>query len=166
MEVRRFRPADSRECVELFRQLTEAHRVIYHDRTIGSGSPVRAWRAHIRETGAQNTWVAVQDGHVVGLVGLISHRGYGEAEPIVVAKGFRRRGAARLLLQTVIREARHRKWKVLTIKPVARNSVALRTFHALGFQMMGHVELDFPLKGKGWFVPKRGPTIAGRRFQR
>jgi L-amino acid N-acyltransferase YncA len=165
MEVRRYRPADSRECVELFRQLIEAHRLIYHDRTVGSEGPVRAWRAHIQEAGAQKTWVALQDGHVVGLVGLISRRGYGEAEPVVVAKGFRRRGVARRLLQTVIREARHRGWKFLAIKPVARNSVALRTFHALGFQVMGHLELELPLKWKGWFVPKRGPTIAGRRFR-
>jgi GNAT superfamily N-acetyltransferase len=108
--------------------------------------------------------VAIDSGRVVGLVGLIPHRGYGEVDPIVVTKDYRRRRIARKLLQTVVEEAQRRKWKVLTIKPVARNSVALRTFHAMGFRTLVNIELHMALKGSGWFVPRPGPRLAGKAF--
>ena len=164
MQVRRYRPSDARACIELFSQLTEAHRILYHDPTIGSKDPARTFRAHLRETRGGGTWVAVERDQVIGLSGLIAHRGWGEAEPVVVLQGHRRRGVARALVHAVIEEARRRRYRVLTIKPVARNTVALRTFHALGFRTLGHIELDMPLRGPGWFRPIPGPKIVGRRF--
>ena len=164
--MRKYRPSDRLAAVELFRQLTEAHRVIYHDPTIGSKDPARTFRAHLRETRGGGTWVAVHEGRIVGLVGLIPHDGWGEAEPVVTLGGFRRRGVARLLLRRVTAEARRRRYRMLTIKPVSRNASALRTFHALGFRTVGHVELDMRFGGTAKrFRPVRGPLLAGRQFQ-
>ncbi|MDE1819811.1 MAG: GNAT family N-acetyltransferase [Euryarchaeota archaeon] len=166
MEVRAYRPRDAKACVELFHQLTEVHRKLYDDPTIGSKDPARSFRAQLREHGPGNSWVAVHRGRVVGLTGLVPHRGWSLIEPVVVLEGFRRRGVARLLITTVVEEARRRHLDALLIKPVARNTAALRTFHALGFRALGQVELLMPLRGKGWFKPVPGPTLAGRRFQR
>jgi GNAT superfamily N-acetyltransferase len=99
-------------------------------------------------------------------MGLLPHRGYGEVEPVVVARGHRRQGVAYALLSRAIDEARRRNWRRLMIRPVARNAAAIRTFHAIGFTSLGLLELDFwtGKAGKGALVPVPGPRIAGRRF--
>lgn len=165
VEVRRYGPTDAGQCSKLFLQLVEAHRTFYKDPTIGGSDPARSFRTRARGGRARNMWVAVESGRIVGLMGLLLHRGYGEVEPVVVAEFHRRRGVASLLIERAIAEARRRGWKRLTIRPVARNAAALRTFYSLGFRTLGHVELNMWLQEPGPFAPLSGPKVAGRRFE-
>jgi GNAT superfamily N-acetyltransferase len=163
--VRHYRPGDLFAVSQLLEELAQAHRDFYRDPTIGSAAEQRSFRTRMLRNGPANIWVATEGRRVVGVAGLVPHRKYGELDPLVVAAGFRRRGVGQMLVRSVAVEAGRRGWKALTVKPVARNTVAIRTFHALGFRSLGHLELDLALKGTGWFVPQEGPTIAGRRFK-
>lgn len=167
LALRTYLPTDAPACKALFEQLFEAHRRLYNDPSIGRRGPAYELGRLLRRSGARNTWVATRGGRVVGLMGLLPHQRYGEVEPLVVDFRARRRGVARQLLLKALSEARRRRWKYLAVRPVARNAVALRTFHTVGFTFLGQVELNLRLTptGRGALVPVPGPVLAGRRFQ-
>ncbi len=165
--LRTYLPTDAPACKDLFEQLFEAHRHLYDDPSIGRRGPAHELRKLLRRSGARNTWVAIHNRRVIGLMGLLPHRTYGEVEPLVVDRSTRRRGVARELLVQALSEARRRRWTYLALRPVARNAVALRTFHTVGFTFLGQLELNLRLteRGRSALVPVPGPVIAGRRFQ-
>jgi len=165
VSVRRYRPSDYRPAARLFRELSRTHRDFYLMKRGPDPDPDRWFHRHLKKHGPKNLYVAEERGRVVGIVGLIPHRNFGEVEPLVVASARRRRGIAGTLIQTVTQEAKRRRWKTLVVEVVARNPVALRTFHALGFRTLVNLDLQMGLNGPGWFVPRPGPRIASRRFQ-
>ena len=166
IRVRRYTAADSRPVARLFRELSKAHRDLYPGlRVAGSKDPDGWFRRHLRRYGGKSLRVAEEDGRIVGLVGLIPCRGRGEIEPLIVAKRCRKRGIGRLLVQSVVKEARRRRWKGLTVGIAPRNDVAFRTFHALGFRMLTSIDLQMRLRRPVQFPPRPGPLIAGRRFR-
>ena len=163
--VRTYKRTDYDQVARLFRELSRAHRELYRLKTGGKRRPDRWFRNHLRKYGQGSLRVAEEKGRVVGVVGLIAHRGRGEIEPLVVAANNRRRGIGRLLLESVTQEAKRRRWKVLTVGVAPRNNVAIRTFHSLGFRTLVSVDVEMRLQPPFRFVTRPGPRIAGRRFQ-
>jgi ribosomal protein S18 acetylase RimI-like enzyme len=134
--VRPYARADFHQVARLFRELSRTHRELYRLRDGGSGDPDGWFHGHLRKYGPKSLRVAEEKGRVVGVIGLIPHRGRGEIEPFVVAPRYRRRGIGRLLMQAAREEARLRRWKTLTLGLAPRNTVAVRTFHTLGFRTL------------------------------
>lgn len=56
--VRRFRPGDRQACRRLWAELTEWHRRIYGDSSIGGSNPGSHFDVHLKEYGSENIWVA------------------------------------------------------------------------------------------------------------
>ena len=86
-------------------------------------------------------------------------------EPLVVSEPYRGLGIGRQLAEAVIEAARTRGMPQLKVRPVARNEPAIRFFHKLGFDILGHMELfmDFgPAERQIW---KLGERMAGRDFR-
>ncbi len=162
--IRSYRPADLEACRALWVELTEWHREIYASPTIGGDDPGRQFDEHLAEVGPQSLWVAEVDGRVVGLVGLMTRAdGELEVEPAVVSANHRRSGIGRRLTDTVVAAARARGASELNVRPVGRNADAIRFYHALGFDVVGHVELFMDLRDdEGPWRP--GEEIAGRPF--
>jgi GNAT superfamily N-acetyltransferase len=164
--VRAYRPEDRDTCAELWRELTQTHRDLYGDRSIGAGrEPGAYFDEHLRRAGAERVWVAELEGRVVGFASLLlSDRGpVGELEPIVVAPDARGAGVGHALADRVVAAAKEHRLRRLDVRPAARNDPAIRFFHGLGFDSLGQLELMLYLEEpKDWPVRER---IADRDFR-
>ncbi len=154
--IRGYQPGDREQCRGLWRELTDWHREIYDDETIGGEHPENMFDEHLAEFGPERLWVAVRGSEVVGLVGLIVKGREAEVEPIIVSRAQRRRGVGKQLLSKAVSEARSLGVTVLSVKPVARNISALRFFYRRGFKNLGHVELFLDFMEREW---KAGPRF-------
>lgn len=164
--IRLYQPQDLQACRVLWVELTEWHRTIYQSPDIGGSDPGRRFDEHLKRVGPEHLWVAEVREQLVGLAGLILDAEEGELEPLVVSEPYRRQGIGRQLAQVVIAAARARGVDEVKVRPVARNELAIRFFHELGFNILGHIELfmDFSSPdGQGW---EPGEQLAGREFHR
>jgi GNAT superfamily N-acetyltransferase len=162
MEIRSYRDDDHPACRTLWVELTEHHRRIYEAPDIGGDDPGSDFDRHLDRYGGQDLWVAVLDGSIIGLAGLIAADDP-ELEPLIVSDRHRGLGVARALVDRVATEARERGHRMLSVRPVARNASALAAFKALGFGTLGHVELLMELgdSARAW-LPEA--EIRGTRF--
>lgn len=144
--LRPYGEPDYLACRALWVELTEEHRRLYEDPTIGGDDPGDGLDAYLATPERVASWVAEVAGHVVGLTGLFDHGTSGEIEPVVVAASHRGRGIGRKLIAQVVDEARHRGYDYVAVRPVARNVAAIRHFHAAGFvNLGGHLDLTLDL---------------------
>ena len=124
--VRAYEPADHVAGRRLWAALTEVHRILYEDPTIGGVDPGSAFDDYLADKDRRHTCVAIVDDEVVGLSGLL-HRGAGaEVEPVVVESGHRGGGIGRALLDHVTAVATSQGYEYVSIRPVARNVDAIR----------------------------------------
>ena len=156
--IRGYLPTDYESCRALWAELTEYHRRIYGDPNIGGPDPRVHFDPHLAKVGEDNLWVAVSDGEVIGLTGLMGEGDEAEVEPAIVSEPHRRRGIGRRLMETVIAEAKKRRVKYLSVRPVARNEEAIRFFVSQGFENVGHIELFMDLTDGEW---KEGLNLFG-----
>jgi GNAT superfamily N-acetyltransferase len=144
--VRPYRPTDHGACRQLWAELTEHHRELYDDPTLGGADPGAAFEEYLTRIDLSGVWVAdhAEDG-VVGLVGLLLKGRAGEVEPVVVGAAHRGEGIGKTLLTHVADQARRRGLKYLTITPVSRNLSAIQCLHAAGYDVLSGVELTLDL---------------------
>lgn len=103
LEIREYRNADCEACRALWAQITERHRLIYGDPTIGGNDPGRGLDGYLANPGRRATWVAEADGTVIGMTGLIgTYDDEAEVEPVIVAEAFRSHGVGRALVAHAI----------------------------------------------------------------
>lgn len=147
--VRDYAEGDYRACRALWAELTEYHRGIYGDPSIGGDDPGAGFDDYLAMSQRTGSWVAEFRGGVVGLTGLLDHGESAEVEPVVVAEAARDQGIGRLLISRVVGEALARGYEYLAIRPVARNVAAVRRFHAAGFRALGgHIDLTMDLAAR------------------
>jgi GNAT superfamily N-acetyltransferase len=147
--VRDYAPGDRAACRLLWAELTEHHRRIYEDPSIGGDDPGSGFGDYLALPERVASWVAESAGRVVGLTGLLDRGASGEVEPIVVTGPLRGQGIGRLLIERAAAEAAARGYQYLAIRPVARNVSAIRHFHEAGFRTLGgHVDLTMDLPGR------------------
>jgi GNAT superfamily N-acetyltransferase len=156
--IRQYNSQDREQCRSLWKELTEWHREIYEDTTIGGEHPEDYFDKHLNTVGPDNLWVATDDSRVAGLTGLIVAEREAEIEPLVVSKPYRGRGIGKQLVEHIIGEARKRGIRNLKIKPVARNQETIRFLYKQGFKTLGFIELFMDFSGHTW---KSGPRIFG-----
>jgi GNAT superfamily N-acetyltransferase len=149
------------QCRSLWKELTEWHRSIYEDPTIGGENPEDYFDDHLAKVGPESLWVAVHGDIVVGLVGLIPAAEEAEIEPLIVSKDYRKKGVGEKLVKTVVSEARNLGVKLLNVKPVGRNIRAIRFLYKRGFKNLGQIELFLDLSGHKW---ESGPELFGCKF--
>jgi GNAT superfamily N-acetyltransferase len=157
--VREYRATDYGAGRQLWVELTEHHRRIYADPSIGGDDPGAAFDDYLAVPERVASWVADLDGRVVGLTGLFDRGTSGEVEPVVVTGDLRRRGVGRLLIDRVVTESVARGYHYLAIRPVARNVSAIRRFYAAGFRTLGgHIDLTMDL------ADRKHPWLEGERL--
>ena len=159
--VRKYMSRDKEQCRALWKELTEWHREIYDDPSIGGEHPEDYFDKHLGKVGADSLWVAVQGSSVVGLAGLMLADYETEIEPLIVSKAYRGKGIGKQLINRVVDEARKRGLSTLDIKPVARNAKTIRFLYEQGFINLGYIELFIDLTGRTW---KPGPKLFGCDF--
>lgn len=148
--IRNYEAADLDECRGLWRELTDWHREIYQDATIGGEHPEIHFDRHLAAVGPGQMWVAVHDSHVIGLVGLILKEREAEIEPLIVSKTYRGKRVGKQLIEKVIAEARGRGARYLNVRPVARNADTIRFLHRQGFANVGFIEVFMDFDKASW----------------
>jgi GNAT superfamily N-acetyltransferase len=147
--IRSYRPTDHRDCRQLWAELTEEHRVLYEDPTLGGADPGSAFEEYLTRLDLSGMWVADDAARgVVGFVGLLLRGRSGEGEPVVVTAPRRGEGIGRALLEHVADQARRRGLRQLTISPAARNIDAIRCLHAAGYDALANFTLAIDLNGR------------------
>ena len=159
--IRNYWEDDREQCRSLWRELTEWHREIYQDQTIGGEHPEDYFDKHLAKVGSERLWVAVDGSRVVGLVGLIVEGNEAEIEPLIVSKTYRSKGIGKQLIGTMVSEARKIGVRFLCVKPVARNMKTIRFLYKQGFKNLGEIELFMCFSDYAW---KTGPEIFGCKF--
>ena len=161
--VRRYQPEDLEQCRFLWTDLTEWHRQLYADDSIGGVNPGSGFDAHLAEVGPERIFVAELDGRLVGLAGMIVRGRKVELEPLSVRAGCRGAGIGRRLAEEVVAAARKEGAEQIVVRPTGRNGDAIRIFHSLGFDVVTRVELTYDLgSGDRW---RKGEELAGRTFR-
>jgi len=162
--VRGYEERDREACRALWRELTQWHRDLYEDESIGADRDAGDFfDEHLEHVGPERIWVAELEGAVVGFVGLIVDGQVGELEPLVVSSAVRGRGIGRALAEHVVATARALGLRRLDVKPAARNASAIAFFHDAGFDSLGQLELMIYLaEPKDWPVRER---LADRDFR-
>src|ERR1700757_14335 len=94
--VRDYAESDYGACRSLWAELTEYHRGIYGDPSIGGDDPGAGFDDYLAEPHRIGSWVAESRGLVIGLTGLLDRGPSAEVEPVVVAESARHRGVGRL----------------------------------------------------------------------
>ena len=146
----------------LWSELTQRHREIYGDPTIGGENPGDFFDAYLENANLRGPWVAELVGKVVGLGGLIVNGEEAEVEPLVVSSQHRFKGSGRALLNTVVQEAGTAGVRFLSVRPVARNIEAISFFVQAGFDIVGHIDLFQDLSGSTAREWKPGIEIHGQ----
>jgi GNAT superfamily N-acetyltransferase len=163
--IRKYDPSDLEQCRALWVELTQRHRELYHDPTIGGDNPGLYFDKHLGRVGPEHIWVAEHDGEVVGLVGLIMGDREAEVEPIVVATTHRGKEIGRALLNHALEEARKLGVRYLSVRPVARNVEAISFCYDFGFRTLGGIEMFMELEAQAPGTWKPGPKLFGHSFQ-
>lgn len=141
VQVREFVSGDLGACRRLWAELTEHHRELYGDPTIGGDDPGSGSDDYLDIPDRVTSWVAVVDGEVVGLTGLLDRGSSGEVEPVVVAGTRRHQGIGQALMETVVSMAAQRGFEYLAIRPVARNVAVICNIDLT-------IDLTIDLKGR------------------
>jgi len=144
--IRQYNPSDLDECRSLWTELTEHHRNIYNDPSIGGNEPGFHFDKHLTRVGVDRIWVAEYYGKVVGITGLIVSDGEAEIDPLVVLAEYRGKGIGTALVKSMIEEAKKLDVQYLSVKPVARNTDAISFYHNIGFRGIGQIELFMELR--------------------
>ncbi len=163
--VRTYTDADYGTCRELWVELTQHHRDIYSDQSIGGDDPGLEIDTHLKDRKRAITWIAEREGGVLGFCSLLVDGEGGEIDPIVVRASERSRGIGTALLDTAIAAARQRGVRFLSIRPVARNVDAVRLYYDAGFRLLGQVDMFMDLTEstpRNW---KSGVALHGREMQ-
>jgi GNAT superfamily N-acetyltransferase len=162
--IREYAGGDYQAGRSLWAELTEYHRGIYGDPSIGGADPGAAFDEYLAMPERAGSWVAELGGRVAGLTGLLDRGPSAEVEPVVVTAAARGRGIGRALISLMAEEARARGYEYLAIRPVARNVAAVRRFHAAGFRTLGgHVDLTMDL-GSRRHEWQHGASLHGLDF--
>jgi ribosomal protein S18 acetylase RimI-like enzyme len=158
--IRPFEEHDASACRGLWAELTRWHRALYDDPSLGGDDPGSGFD----ELAGARIWIAERRGSVVGFIALVIRGRRAEIEPVVVSFDVRGQGIGRSLVETAVEAAQSEGVRQIKASPVARNGPALRFFHELGFDTLGHVELllDLERPKKYWRERER---LGGREFR-
>jgi GNAT superfamily N-acetyltransferase len=166
VSIREYQDTDFESCQELWRELTQRHRDIYFDQSIGGNDPGAAFKDYLKKTNLAGIWVVEQDALVRGMAGLLLDGNDAEIEPIVIHSESRSQGIGTLLIEKLKAEAKKRGIIYLSIKPVARNIEAIKCFYRAGFSLLGHIDMFLDLTDESaqedW---KEDVTIHGNAFR-
>lgn len=164
LKIRPYEPRDLEGCRALWRELTQRHRDIYGDQSIGGEDPGAEFDEHLQKPNVVGTWVAEEGDTLLALAGLLVDGEEGEIDPVVVRSEDRSRGIGRQLIEMMIDEAKQGGVRALSIRPVARNVEAMALYHEMGFRNLGFIDMFMVLDGDSTREWKPGIEIHGRKY--
>ncbi|MDY6842760.1 MAG: GNAT family N-acetyltransferase [Thermodesulfobacteriota bacterium] len=164
-KIRKYHPSDIQSCRGLWAELTQRHRDIYNDQTIGGDNPGNLFDLYSKNEKLHGPWVLIKDDQIVGFTGLLVEGEEADVEPVIVSKEYRNQGFGKALIEYAIQEAKNMKIRFLSVKPVARNIEAISFFIEAGFNITGHIDLFQDLSVDFKREWKTGITIHGKKLK-
>lgn len=149
------------KCRELWHELTQRHRDIYDDQSIGGDTPGLYFDEHLEKAGKDHILLAFIGKEVVGMLGYVQADEEIELEPLVVSAHHRGKGIGTALVKAFMDRVKDSGAKYLNVRPVARNKEALEFFRKKGFDKIGRIELFIDRTGKEW---KKGVELFDRQY--
>ena len=165
LNIRPYEVSDREAARSLWQDLNRHHGDIYDFPSMGDEESKLGFDKHLARVGPDRIWIAERDGEIVGLTSLIVEEEQAEVEPVVVKDGLRDGGIGRALLDHAIGEARKLGVVYLCVKPVARNTDAIRFFHRADFQALGHMQMLMELGDEETVAWKPGLELHGHPFR-
>lgn len=162
--IREYQPRDYDICRDLWKELTERHRELYGDPSIGGDDPGQGFEAYLANPKRRASWVVEIEGQIVALAGLVVDGDEGEIEPVIVSSCYRSRGIGTMLVRHVVEQARCMRVGYVKVWPVARNKEAISFFVGLGFELLGQVELFQDFSGAPSSKWESGISIHGHKL--
>jgi GNAT superfamily N-acetyltransferase len=162
--IRDYQFRDYDMCRALWKELTERHREIYNDPSIGGDDPGQGFEAYLANPKRRASWVVEIQGQIVALAGLVVNGDEGEIEPVIVSSRYRSRGIGTMLVRHVVEEARCMHVGYVSVRPVARNKEAISFFVRLGFDLLGQVELFRDFSGAPRSKWESGISVHGHKL--
>jgi ribosomal protein S18 acetylase RimI-like enzyme len=163
--IRKYRSSDIESCRVLWAELTQKHRDIYNDQTIGGENPGNNFDLYIDKNNLHGPWVAIFDGQPIGLTGLLVEGEEADVEPAIVSKQHRNQGVGKALVKHAIEEAKKLKVRFLNVKPVVRNVEAISFLIKAGFNITGQIDLFQDLSRNPEREWKTGVNIHGNKLK-
>ena len=71
--IREYQASDIESCKLLWRELTQHHRDIYSDQSMGGDDPGIYFEHYLNKSNLLGPWIAEKDLVVVGMAGLLIH---------------------------------------------------------------------------------------------
>jgi GNAT superfamily N-acetyltransferase len=156
--IRPYTDGDLAACRGLWAELTQHHRELYQDPSIGGEHPEMGFDDYRGRPDLAGTWVACREGRVAGMTGLLMNGDEGQIEPVIVTAELRGQGIGEALILHARNEAVAREARFLSLMPVARNTRAIQKFIALGFDTVGLIDLVQDLRpGERAWLPRFDP---------
>jgi ribosomal protein S18 acetylase RimI-like enzyme len=156
--IRPYSEDDLEVCRALWAELTQHHRDLYGDQSIGGTEPGLQFDAHRDRADLVGLWIAEEDGNPVGLTGLLLQGDEAQIEPVIVTAARRGNGIGDALLRHARAEAIARDARFLSVMPVARNTRAIKKFISAGFTTVGLIDLFEDLRpGERDWLPGFAP---------
>lgn len=164
-KIRKYRSSDIDACRCLWAELTQKHRDIYGDQTIGGQNPGNNFDYYINKANLNGPWVAIFDDQVIGLTGLLVDGEEADVEPAIVSKQYRNQGVGKAMVKHVIEEAKKLGIRFLSARPLARNVEVIPFLIKEGFNITGQIELFQDLSNSSGRKWKTGINIHGNKVR-
>ena len=163
--IRNYETSDLEQCRLLWTELTQHHRELYDDPSIGGDDPGRFFDEQLAEVGPENVWIADKGGIVAGMACLMIADEEAEIEPVIVKSSFQNQGVGRSLVQHITQHTETLGIKYLSVKPVARNKNAISFFYDMGFCKLGHIQMFMEIKPPKESKWEKDLILLGHNFE-
>jgi len=168
IKIREYHQSDYDACRCLQGELAIHHAKIYEDPSISGDDPGRGFDEYLTRIDRCCTWVVESGGKIIGFAGLLAtvgEEGTAEIEPVVISSKSRGEEIGTKLIEYIVKEAKTRGFRFLTLRPVLRNEKAFGLYVELGFDIIGSVELFQDLSPESQRRWKSGIIIHGKKLR-
>ena len=115
MQIRKYNSSDFAACRNLWVELTQKHRDIYEDQTIGGDNPEKIFDTYIEKENLYGPWIGLFDGQIIGFTGLLVEGEEADIEPVIISKIYRDQGYGKELVSHAINEAKKLNIRFLNV---------------------------------------------------
>jgi [ribosomal protein S18]-alanine N-acetyltransferase len=139
--VRPMSTEDLEQTLDLRAEVAAERRYIGAEAPIDRAGDEARWRARLLDSDDGAMFVAVAGGRVIGNASLV---GSGPAElGMTVARGWRRRGVGRALLEACLEWARHHRVHKISLQVWPDNDAAIHLYEGYGFEREGYLHKHY-----------------------
>ncbi len=144
LTLRKHKMSDLKDFIKLINGLVDEDAMILMNKKITEAEEIKWLRNKIKfnNNGTEVSFVGEIDGHVIGAVdmsiGKLRRSHVGQIG-ISIANGYRDLGIGRIMLECIIKHAKQKQLKLLTLDVFSNNKRALHLYKSIGLKIAGEI---------------------------